>query len=306
MRLAEIIDRLRTMPVAQVIIVNNGSSVDFTGSPDFIRSIEASKNLGSAGGYKLGIIEALRSDCDYIWLLDDDNLPHEDALDKLFQQFRALKSDIEVEQLMLLSYRPRLFKHVYMTRSADSWSIGPLKNSFLGFHYRQLPRVLLRRLFGHSIPKVLKKRQENMPLGMGYYGGLFFHKSSISDGMLPDEHFFIYWDDMDFTRRFCRSGGRLYLVLESMIKDLDDEQAEKEREHFLYHPALDLSPSFKRFFYVRNLFSFENQGVKPTRLPYTINKTLMLFMLSSMALLRGNLSRMKLVFKAISVSKKYN
>ena len=42
------------------------------------------KNVGSSGGYRAGIEWAMQHDFDWIWTLDDDSIPHRDALANLF------------------------------------------------------------------------------------------------------------------------------------------------------------------------------------------------------------------------------
>ena len=46
-----------------------------------LKVIYLDENTGSAGGYKLGLEEAYKcNECEFIWLLDDDNKPQKDSL----------------------------------------------------------------------------------------------------------------------------------------------------------------------------------------------------------------------------------
>jgi rhamnopyranosyl-N-acetylglucosaminyl-diphospho-decaprenol beta-1,3/1,4-galactofuranosyltransferase len=87
--LAECISAIRnqTYPVDKILVINNGS-IDSTEAwlrkqPDvhFITQ----KNLGSAGGFYTGIKKAFQESYSWIWLMDDDGNPKEDALEKLLE-----------------------------------------------------------------------------------------------------------------------------------------------------------------------------------------------------------------------------
>jgi len=87
--LAECISAIRnqTYPVDKILVINNGS-IDSTEAwlrkqPDvhFITQ----KNLGSAGGFYTGIKKAFQESYSWMWLMDDDGYPKEDALEKLLE-----------------------------------------------------------------------------------------------------------------------------------------------------------------------------------------------------------------------------
>ena len=59
---------------------------------DKLRVIYLKENVGSAGGYKRGLKEAyLDKDCEFIWLLDDDNKPQESSLNTLIDFWNNLE-----------------------------------------------------------------------------------------------------------------------------------------------------------------------------------------------------------------------
>ncbi|MEL7146546.1 MAG: hypothetical protein AAFO69_09285, partial [Bacteroidota bacterium] len=181
-----IMDRLLQMGVGEVIIIQNGGAIPDLSAYSFVKIHQCNRNLGSAGGYHLGIELALASACDFIWLLDQDNFPALDALDKLKQGWESSVTQMSQDQLMLLSCRPLLFHHLYPHQSNNSWSLGPKPNSFLGFHFSQSLSILKNRL-GPPSDKIRKlpKRIENLPLQNAYYGGLFFHKTAVATGIRP-------------------------------------------------------------------------------------------------------------------------
>ncbi len=51
--------------------------------------------------------------------------------------------------------------------------------------------------------------------------GLFFHKDLIEKIGLPDESYFLYVDDFDFTYRITKAGGEIWMVTNSHLHDLE-------------------------------------------------------------------------------------
>lgn len=85
--LSECITALRnqTRRVDQILVINNGSNDN---TEDWLRNqpgIEffTQKNIGSGGGFHTGIRLAYEKNYDWIWLMDDDGYPKEDALENL-------------------------------------------------------------------------------------------------------------------------------------------------------------------------------------------------------------------------------
>jgi GT2 family glycosyltransferase len=73
--------RAQTRPPDGLLVINNSSPDDTAGmltrkGVDFVTQ----PNVGSAGGWKRSIEEALAGGWDAVWLMDDDGYPHPDAL----------------------------------------------------------------------------------------------------------------------------------------------------------------------------------------------------------------------------------
>ena len=73
-----------------VLVVDN-CSIDKT--QEFCRSRTSDKflyyrtnsNVGGAGGFNLGVKKASNMNFDYVWIMDDDCIPNEDALANFFK-----------------------------------------------------------------------------------------------------------------------------------------------------------------------------------------------------------------------------
>ena len=87
--LRQVVDRALEEGVAKVIVVDNNSVEESKNRlqeyeerlQGKIKVLYLDDNYGSAGGFKRGLQEAYKdNECEYIWLLDDDNVPQKDSL----------------------------------------------------------------------------------------------------------------------------------------------------------------------------------------------------------------------------------
>src|SRR5262249_20229775 len=84
-------------PIERIFVIDNAST---DGTRDFLRSLDMprcevtfmEKNLGGAGGFSAGMEIAYRSGVDLVWVMDDDVLPPEDALERLVGALHDLRA----------------------------------------------------------------------------------------------------------------------------------------------------------------------------------------------------------------------
>jgi rhamnopyranosyl-N-acetylglucosaminyl-diphospho-decaprenol beta-1,3/1,4-galactofuranosyltransferase len=85
--LEQCIDALKkqTCKIDKILVINNGSTDKTEAWLQSQPGIEfiTQQNLGGAGGFYTGIKTAFEKSFDWIWLMDDDGYPKEDALEKL-------------------------------------------------------------------------------------------------------------------------------------------------------------------------------------------------------------------------------
>ncbi len=93
--LRQVIEAAFNEGVDKVIVVDNNSGLESRKrlreyhrlNKDKVDVLYLSENLGSAGGFKKGLERAYNdSECEFIWLLDDDNLPMPGSL-KILKSF---------------------------------------------------------------------------------------------------------------------------------------------------------------------------------------------------------------------------
>lgn len=87
--LAECIEALRsqTRAIDKILVINNGSNDNTENWLSRQKDIEffTQNNIGSGGGFNKGIQLAYEKGYDWIWLMDDDGFPKEDALENLLE-----------------------------------------------------------------------------------------------------------------------------------------------------------------------------------------------------------------------------
>lgn len=222
--------RTQTYPINDILIVNNGSHDQIEQEVEQlkdsrIRIIKLDYNRGSAVGFSAGLMAALQKNCDFIWLLDDDNKPRSDALSKLLQSYELLGSNC-INALVATRY---------VNGSTRGIATLSKPGSFLGFHIINLPKEITKKILTvfiakseYSLCSTNSKKPKNTydecplkQIDTAPYGGLLLHKKLIRLIGLPREDFVTYADDTEYTMRISQHGGNIYLCGPSLIDDIE-------------------------------------------------------------------------------------
>jgi len=277
----KVLARLETFAeVYRIVVVCNAISPD---SLDRLKSLnersgkmrihDMGYNSGSAKGFKEGLLCLKEEPIDFIWLLDDDNLPEKDSLNCLIK-FWAKSNPRERELCCLLSYRPdrKLYKDAVLKQD-PYLMLGP-ENSFLGF---SLMETLKKRFSKHEAPLNPSIRKFGQ-VAVAPYGGMYFQKSLLDRIGLPDENKFLYADDHEFSYRITKSGGKILLILNSRIEDLEKSFHLKKGNKLLNTRYFKTESKTAIYYSVRNNVIFE-QNFVTSSMVYFINKHLYLCLL---------------------------
>ena len=180
----------QTVP-CDIIVVDNNSD---DGTSDFLDSfaniihLRMDKNLGGAGGFNVGMKEAVRRGYDYAWVMDDDTFPQPQALEKLLEADAILEG-----------------KYGWLC-SVPLWTDGN--------ECRMNRPKLLKAFYSdiHLLQHSLVRAEQ------ATFVSLFVKTSTIKGYGLPIKEFFIWGDDMEFTRRLSvRKKLPCYLVGKSIV-----------------------------------------------------------------------------------------
>ncbi len=222
--LSRVVKRVLQIGVEKIVVVLNGPAPSTCEGlqklkqcfPQLIDEIFLEQNEGSAKGFAEGIRYAHARGAEFIWLLDDDNLPHPECLQSLKYAYAYLGNE---PTNVLAGFRPTR-KEQRMAACYGS-QVTLVYNSFLGFHHKYIFKKVRRRLH---------KRPENdscypvyplIEIGYAPYGGLLFHRSWIDKIGLPNEALYLYGDDHEFTLRLRKAGAHIYLCAQARIEDLE-------------------------------------------------------------------------------------
>jgi len=282
--------------VRKIIVVDNASSEESrmqlkeyarTNSEKVI-TIHLPKNLGSAGGFKRGIEEAVKyRDCEYILLLDDDNVMLENCANVLLYNFNKLESIYGKDSLLLSSYRINL--HQLSNKTIE-------RGVFLGFQLKDLPRKFIR------IPKKMELMSisangTNIELDTAPWGGLFFHKQLIQKYGFPNEEFILYADDTEFTYRITKNRGKILLISDAKIMDIDKKMGgESLNTNILTYFSASKS---KVYYDVRNTTYFEVHCKMDKTIIRKVNKLIYISILRILSIIYNKKNNFDVITEAI-------
>lgn len=202
-----------TLPPSTIFVVDNGSQPPVAldphrGPSSSIECLRSESNLGSAGGYHLGLSMLLeRKDWSHVWILDDDNLPSNGCLEELLRFQKSLPEDS-----IAIAYRPDRREFLDLVRNRGQ--PPPKRGSFQAFS----PLDLFR-----GYPRKLPTPADGViPMFAFGYGGALVPRSALQDGnCLPDPRLFLYHDDSDWAWRLGNAGFHAYLCPTATIEDID-------------------------------------------------------------------------------------
>jgi GT2 family glycosyltransferase len=287
--------------IIQVVVVNNASLYNVSertaGMNDTrVTVLNNDENLGSAGGYKQAIDYALKNtDADFIWLLDDDNVPEPNVLPNLLRMWGEIPGENDEKALFCLrDDRPT---HVKIAKGEDPSRYYLVKNSFMGF---SLFNILRNRYYKMS-DKGKEQRSYKKYVQMPYvpYGGLLFHHSMIEVIGLPNADFFLYVDDSEYTYRITQNKGAIWLVPSCRVVDVDKSQGIGYQKKLFHSKLLD-QWSFRTFYTLRNWVYFYSLMAVQNNLTFKINKALYLTYLKVISLFSSKTEEYKKLRSAVN------
>jgi GT2 family glycosyltransferase/protoporphyrinogen oxidase len=180
-------------PNLDIVVVDNGSS---DGTPEQLRKefpevivIETGRNLGVPWGYNVGFAHALRTQVEYILMLNNDTTVAPDMLRRLVE---SAQGDPDAGILM-----PKV---LYYDRPDRIWSAGG--------RYRVFPPAII--IVGQDRPSA--KYEKPFQLEYALSCGLLIHRRAFERAGLFDPGYFFYFDDWDFSARVRAHGLNILLV----------------------------------------------------------------------------------------------
>lgn len=278
--------------VNTVTVVNNDSTYDvnlkvneiFYGKKVYVEN--PGVNLGSAGGYKLGIQSSIKQQGELIWLLDDDNLPSKESIKNMI----IAASNLKNEKVALTCYRKNWI-------NKTSKEVNDIQNTFFEF---SLINKLKRKKNNDNSSNLSKRLY--VP-----YGGLLFEKKALKEVGLPNEDMYLYVDDTDFTFKFTKVGYTIYCLFDAEIVDLEDSWAQKVSEP-LFKAIFNVDDPYRGLMNIRNRAYFEKNNLVINNTVYFFNVCtyLIYIFIFYMPKNKKGLSLFKKIIKTIQEGRKEN
>ncbi len=161
--------RNQTRKIDAILVVNNSST---DGTETWLRSqkdIEVinQSNVGGAGGFKTAIESGFKKGFEWIWCMDDDGLPKEDALEKLLA--------VDDTELLLLNCAV-INKE---DKKTFVWKTG---------NYKTIDEVDNKLISGVAHP----------------FNGTLINRRIIERVGVPKAHFFLWGDETEYLYRITR------------------------------------------------------------------------------------------------------
>jgi len=183
-----------------ILVVDNASSdgtAEWIDGQDRIIHVRLQQNTGGAGGFNTGMREAVKRGYEYVWVMDDDVFPKPDALEKLMEADKLTGG-----------------KYGWLS-SVALWTDGT--------ECRMNRQKLLKAFYQdiHLLQYGLVRAEQ------ATFVSLFLRSKTVAAYGLPIRDFFIWGDDIEFTRRLAvRKGLPCYVVGQSIVTHATKENLE--------------------------------------------------------------------------------
>lgn len=271
---------------AACIIVDNGSHEDLdticaeAQVAMCLHVLHLGDNTGSAAGFAAGIRLACERGYERIWLLDDDNVPEPSALSVLLDQLHIEGSQSARTCLAGL----RLDREKYLKAAVGERTMAfSATDSFMGF---SLTSRLCTMWYGVRGVKSVIDTVRVRPIDVAIFGGLMIPASAVKAVGLPDDRYFLYFDDREYTTRLTISGFPIKLVPRARIKDLENSWATTDgvKVPWAFSPT---ASNAKVYYMVRNGVHYDRSFIIRHSAVYLLNAIVYISVVTAVALLKG-------------------
>lgn len=288
----QLVNECISQGVSEIYIYDNASSeenhnllADLCALHDNVFLKYSPCNLGSAGGYNKALKWVRDStNCDFIWMLDDDNIPSEKSVHNLYTAWDLMllsKNDALVSYRKITDgYSNIIDKPALKFSIEHGYILGQKEGLYLKLYRKLKSNNDSNNIVNYPIVKRLRAS----------YGGLFFKTELLDKIGYPREDFYLYGDDFEFSDRIVNNGGDIFTCYHSQIIDIDSQVGV---DNFFS----DKKSLFKLYYSIRNHIYLDFYN-KPVRCALYFLAILILN-LKSFSLSRKYLKRVRIIIKAI-------
>lgn len=195
-----------------------------------IKIFNLDKNTGGSGGFYHGLNYMKDLDLDWIYLSDDDAYP---------------------EELVFSTFKKR-------AENVDSKKISAICTSVINHgEYHLDHRMVTNKKVGFAIIKMWSKikdyDKDEFELALYSFVGVFINNNKLTKNTLPEKDFFIWFDDIEHSMQFSKT-GKLICWPSLRVHHDQDEGMEKISWKSYYHMRNKLF-TYKKY-YGNGVFNF--------------------------------------------------
>ncbi len=180
----------------EIIVVDNNSKDDIKTRLEKypkVKFIQSGDNLGYAGGNNVGINAALKTDAEYIFILNPDATVTEETISMLLKGMKEHQADVA---------NPK----IYFADSNNLWFGGKVFDK-------------ANVLSSHQGVNEKDKGQYDKPTKLeDVTGAALMVKRQVFEKIgLFDEKFFMYYEDLDFATRTLKAGFKIMYLPKAIV-----------------------------------------------------------------------------------------
>ncbi len=210
----------QTYKIDTIFVVDNCSTDgtrdyvdDIIKENDNIRYITLNENIGGSGGFHEGFKAVLQENFDFLWGMDDDAIPKNDALEKMILHAQKYTPDDKVA----------FYSNIWFLENIDD--INSLK--------KELMHEDMKKVYGIS------------------FVGFLLPRKLVEKCGLPRKDLFIFWDEVEYSDRIRENNYEILSFRDSVIyhpyvfNPLSIKIFNKTKSIFYM-------PPWKYYYYIRN------------------------------------------------------
>lgn len=157
------------------------------------------ENIGGSGGFYEGMKKALELECDWVFVADDDAVPHSDMLEQLYNFMKAHPQETaEAAALCTAVHNRDHNSGIHRCR---------IKKSLLGYVEAYVPEEEYQKEFFY--------------IDIYSFVGTMIRRSALEKAGLARKDFFIYNDDYEHAVRVAKT-GKIICVPSSVMEHVDN------------------------------------------------------------------------------------
>ncbi|MCL3817235.1 glycosyltransferase [Aeromicrobium wangtongii] len=229
--------------IDEVVVISNGSSHRSLAAlrasertDPRLTVLHTEDNRGSAPAFAEGLCEALAREAEWVWILDDDNIPEDNAL---AEALHLVRSQPDPTLVAVSCVRDTDESHALLLSGVSPDAAFPPPGAFFGVDVLRRTRV--------ARPPERSMREECIRLPQAPYGGLLLSRQAVEVCGLPRADFVLYFDDVEYTRRLVASGVILILAPGARIHDQGQKWADHRGRTYL--DAMIMSADKRKIYY---------------------------------------------------------